>query len=171
MSGWRPLLLTALLLAGCVDATEQTRFEAQSATNTDPWLFSYTDTRGRSVDAQALRGRVTVLLFGASFDLASQAMATRIGQLFRTHTPRFNALAVLIETPNHLGLVQAFADTLLLPYPVALGEPEVVKQHDRWGSVRTVPTLVVLDAEGRERFRTNGVLELEQLEAALSRAR
>ena len=76
------------------------------------------------VSSEELRGRATVLLFVTTFDLASQAEAKHLEDLYRTHKPRINAVAVVMEAPKYAPLARSFAEVLGLSYPVALADDD-----------------------------------------------
>jgi hypothetical protein len=131
--------------------------------------FAYGVPGGGVLGSNATRGRVTALLFVTTFDLPSQVMARRLDEVLRSHRPRINAGAIAVEAPNSAPLVEVFRTTLGLGYPVALtgGGPE---EAGAFGTIDRVPTLVILDARGREVHRAAGVLERELLEQLLTEA-
>jgi hypothetical protein len=96
-------------------------------------------------------------------------MARRLDEALRSHRPRINAGAVALEAPNAAPLVEVFRSTLGLSYPVAL-TGSGAEDGGAFGTVDRVPTLVVLDARGRQVHRVAGVLEMDVLERLLSDA-
>jgi hypothetical protein len=131
--------------------------------------FAYGVPGGGVLRSSTTRGRVTALLFVTTFDLPSQVMARRLDEALRSHRPRINVGAIAVEAPNSAPLVEVFRTTLGLGYPVALtgGGPE---EAGAFGTIDRVPTLVVLDARGREVHRAAGVLEPDVLEQLLTEA-
>ena len=110
------------------------------------------------------------MINGGTFDLASQLMARRLNETIRRHAPRANAGAVILEAPNHGPLAEVFRQSLGLVYPVAMADSLGTLEGGPFGVVDRVPTLVVLDRSGRQRFRRSGVLTLEELDEALRAA-
>jgi hypothetical protein len=133
------------------------------------YVFGTTD--GEELSAEGMRGRVTALLFVTTFDLASQVAAKQLNQALHTHTPRINAGAVVLEAPKYAPLADVFRSSLKLSYPVAIADLEMLTRNSTLGEVRSVPTLIVFDAQGREVLRQYGAFTSEDLEAWLTRAR
>ncbi len=167
MSTWRFALLS-LLVFSC-GTREPEAPAATTAKRSAPIVFSYGTPAGNVFGSQVTRGRVTAILFVTTFDLPSQVMARRLDDVVRYHRPRVNAGAVVVEAPNAAPLVDVFKQTLDLHFEVALSGTG--DEHDGpFGSIDRVPTLVVLDARGRETFRASGVLEPSAIDDALAAA-
>jgi len=167
VSSLRFALVVALALA-CASEPEPTAptTPARSA----PIVFAYGTPRGEEVGSATTRGRVTALLFVTTFDLPSQLMARRLEEVTKRHRPRVNAVAVALEAPNSAPLVEVFRSTLGLSYPVALESSGAIDHDGPFGTLDRVPTLIVLDARGREVAREAGVVPAEDIDALLERA-
>jgi hypothetical protein len=113
---------------------------------------------------------VTALLFVTTFDLPSQIAARMLDEVIRRHRPRANAGAIALEAPDHAPLVEVFRKTLALSYPVALTMTPGVQHDGPFGVIDRVPTLIVLDARGREVTRGFGNMTAEEIEEALRSA-
>jgi hypothetical protein len=113
---------------------------------------------------------VTAVLFVTTFDVASQIVARRLNDAMRTHHRRFNAGAVVLEAPSAAPLADVFRQSLGLIYPVAMSDGADRSSDGPFGAIEGVPTLVILDASGRERFRHGGVLSSRALDDALTKA-
>lgn len=135
-----------------------------------PIEFAYGTPGGETLTSLNTRGRVTALLFVATFDLPSQVMARRLDEVVRRHKPRVNAGAIALEAPNDAPLVDVFKTSLGLSYPVALTNSVGFDQPTPFGKLDQVPTLVVLDSRGREVARAQGVVSERELDAALTQA-
>jgi hypothetical protein len=145
---------------------------ASSARRAAPILFDFPAVGDDVVvNSETMRGRVTALLFITTFDLASQLLALRLGEVITSFAPRANAAAVVIEPPRYAELLPAYRDAMSLPYPVVIADFATQQGGGPFGSVTYVPTLIVLDREGREVSRHEGPLERRELEAALRQAR
>ena len=132
--------------------------------------FDFGTTEGEELSSVTTRGRVTVLVFVTTFDLASQVVAKRLNQVALSHHPRINAGAVVLEPPNHAPLADAFKSALELSYPVALADLPALEQSSGLGEVRSVPTVLVLNGEGREIVRKLGLCTVSELESWVARA-
>jgi hypothetical protein len=132
--------------------------------------FSYGTPDGGEFTSAQTYGRATVVLFVTTFDLASQVQAERLNQFLHGHRPRINAGAVVLEAPKYALLADAFRSSLSLDYPVAIADDETRSGSGPFGFVGRVPTLVVLDATGREVWRKSGITPSAELKAAVDRA-
>jgi hypothetical protein len=151
-----------------VDAPPEAAPELETGGQVQRYVFGTTD--GQEVSAESMRGRVTVLLFVTTFDLASQVAAKRLNQVLHTHRPRINACAVVVEAAKYAPLADVFRSTLELSYPVALADLATLEQNSTLGELRSVPTVVVLDAHGRELLRKAGNYSVADLDSWLARA-
>ena len=78
--------------------------------------------------------------------------------------------AVVVEAAKYAPLADVFRSTLELSYPVALADLPALEQSSGLGEVRSVPTVLVLNGEGREIVRKFGVCTVSELESWVSRA-
>ncbi|HTV17267.1 MAG TPA: hypothetical protein VMG12_01310 [Polyangiaceae bacterium] len=122
------------------------------------------------ISSATMHGRVTALVFITTFDLASQLAARRLGEVLVSFTPRANAAAVVIEAPVYADLLPSYRSALALPYPVVMADFATQRGTGPFGSITHVPTLVILDREGREVSRHEGSLDADQIKGALRRA-
>jgi hypothetical protein len=122
------------------------------------------------VSSQTTRGRATALVFVTTFDLASQLVARRLGDVLVSFAPRANAAAVVVEAPAYAELLPSYRAALSLPYPVVMADFATQRGTGPFGNITRVPTLVVLDRDGREVFRHEGSIEPDEIRAALRAA-
>ena len=135
-----------------------------------PIEFRFPASDDQVVSSETTRGRATALLFITTYDLASQLVVKRLSDVVVGFTPRANAAAVVIEAPTYAELLPAYRESLALPYPVVMADFATQQGGGPFGSIQNVPTLVVLDRNGREVYRHQGALESREIEAALERA-
>lgn len=158
-------------LCACQSSTLPPTAETPAARLGEPIYFDFPSAGADAeVSSESTRGRVTALLFITMFDIASQIIARRLGEAITTFTPRVNAAAVVIEPPLYAELLPSYRESLSLPYPVVMADYATQSGAGPFGDITRVPTLVVLDREGRETFRHQGPLERDELEQALQRA-
>jgi hypothetical protein len=150
------------------DTPPEAATELETSGQVQRYVFGTTD--GQELSAESMHGRLTALLFVTTFDLASQVAAKRLNQVLHTHRPRFNAGAVVVEAAKYAPLADVFRSTLELSYPVAIADLATMEQNSTLGEVRSVPTLILLDAEGRELLRKTGSFSVEELTSWLVRA-
>jgi hypothetical protein len=129
--------------------------------------FAFPTLDGTVVSSESLRGRLTVIGLLASYDPPSQAQALILRALARDHAPRVNVLVVMLEPEEARPMIDAFVHALDAPFPAVLGDAEAIAGRAPFPGLHEVPSLVVLDAEGRELWRHAGQLDEQQLDAVL----
>jgi hypothetical protein len=165
----RLALIAALALAACrgkepeAPAPTFTSAAARGA----PIRFSYESVDRRPISTESLAGRVSVIGFVATYDDASLLMARYLAELVRRHTPRLNVAVLALDPPENLPIVQAFARAM--PYPVAAADAETIAGNGPFAGLHHVPSVVILDREGREAWRRIGLTDQATLEAALQK--
>ncbi len=132
--------------------------------------FSFSGSDQEIVSSANTRGRVTLLAFVTTYDMASQVVLRRIGELVVSFVPRINAAAVVLEAPQYAELLPAYKESLKLPYPVVMADLATLQGYGPFASIQHVPTVLVLDRSGREVARRQGVLEAEDIERELRAA-
>ena len=161
------LLLTIALGAACASQRPEPQPVFAEIPRGSPLSFQYQLADGKGVlTSQVLRGRSTVIAFLTTYDLASQAQARFLSGLMRKHE-LINIAAIVLEPPDNRPLIVAFRDALELEYPVALGDASLIAGHGPFGDVRSVPSTVVLDSEGRLVWRHVGLSKQEDIENVL----
>jgi hypothetical protein len=131
--------------------------------------FSYPTVNGSLVSDASLRGRMTVIAMVATYDTASQAQTRFVKEIFRGYTPRVNAMLLVLEPPQNLPLIQAYASSLELSFPVAIADSATIAGKGPFAGLHSVPSVVILDREGREVWRKLGIVDTRQLRDALDR--
>jgi hypothetical protein len=132
--------------------------------------FAFGTVQGDVVTSETIRGRVTVLLFMTTFDLASQAQAKQLEDLLHLHAPRFNAIGVVMEPPKNAELVRSFGEVLGLSYPIALADEATLAGEGPFGGITSVPSWVILDRDGRTAFVRAGGMPPRDLEQRVREA-
>jgi hypothetical protein len=152
------------MLAGCTKKDEPPRAPAAAAVpRGEPVAYAYESLDDREVSLAALKGRATVLVFIATYGDASIVQARFLKKVVAEHVPRINAAAVFMEPIENRPLARIFRDTVGLPYPLAMADSPTIAGHGPFVGLDTVPSVVVLDDEGREVFRKVGVAYPDEL--------
>jgi hypothetical protein len=128
--------------------------------------FQFEALDGTAVTTDTSAGRNTVLGFLTTYDLASQAQANFLRMVSRQHVPRTNVYAVVVERQDSRPLVQAFADSLGLRFPVIHIDSRQLA-HTGFADVTSVPSIVILDKQGRRAWRKTGIVEAKEIDATL----
>lgn len=164
-------VVVAWLCTACVTTVEPANVPdatpPSAVADGPPRRFSFVGLDGRPVTAEAMRGRMTLVVFAATYDTASQAQAKFVESVFHRHTPRINALLLVLEPPRHRPMVEAFASALELSYPVAFADAATIAGEGTFSGLHHVPSLVLLDRDGREVWRNIGLVDADGLHAAI----
>lgn len=170
MGRWKGFL--ALLTIRCAAAPVSSVVPAGAIGDAEPGAvrrFAFATTSGKVIRSSELRGRMSLIVFAATYDAASQAQARMVQAVFRQHVPRINVLLIALEPPHHKMLVEAFAQSLNLSYPVALADAATIAGRGAFEGLQHVPSLVLLDRQGRERWRHIGLIREEGVRRAIAR--
>lgn len=162
------LVLSTLVALAC--APSDAIRPARSTPTGLPLAFEFEAPDGQQLSSAETRGRVTVLLLIATFDMASQLSSRQANELLHTFTPRINVGAVIMEPAQYGQLKQTYQETLELDYPVVMADHATLNGRGPFGEVPHIPTLVVLDRAGRESARLLGPVSMEAIEDAIRAA-
>lgn len=170
-------LLLALAIAShaCAAAPEEGTSPTSSAltpvgtveVSGAPVSFRYPNVLGGDLASDDLRGRVTVLLFITTYDVPSQAEVTFLTRLHKEHVPRLNAALIVLEPPESRDIVREYVRALSVDYPVGMADAATIAGRGPFESLQHVPSVVILDREGKERFRHLGPMKYSDLQAAV----
>lgn len=170
MSARRAMLaaVAALLLScGGLGAKEARGPSASLPGHGLPLRYAFTGIDGRAVSSEEHAKRVTVIAFLTTYDVPSQVEARFLASLLRHHTPRLNVAVLMLENEENRPLVDAFAVTLGLSYPIALVDAATIGGQGTFAGLHHVPSVVILDRDGREAYRHVGFIDEATLEAAV----
>lgn len=129
------------------------------------WTFDSLDAR--PVSAAAFRGRVTVVAFITTWDLASQAQVDFLAAMAKRDGAKVNYAAVALQRYADRELVEVYQAKLGLPFPVAIAGGADDPSVKPFAPIEAVPTIVVFDTEGRVVFRKTGLAKSDELRAAM----
>jgi hypothetical protein len=132
--------------------------------------YAFGSIDGRLISSTENQGRVTVLLFGATYDLVTQAVSRRLGDLWHSHSPRTNVALLLLEPPQNVEMVRAYRDMLGLDYPVGLGDSGPEEAGGAFSPIQVIPTWIFLDRRGRAVARVSGDMSFADLVRFVERA-
>jgi hypothetical protein len=155
----------ALLASGCAAAPSTAHSPAEHTRI--PRRFDFVAIDGSRLSSQNTAGRITVLVFITTYDLGSQVVVRELSTVVHRRTPRVNAGVVVLEPPKNAPLVEAYAQSLDIPFPIALADQATLEGRGAFGAVGVVPTTVVLDADGNEVWRRQGSMTHTEISQAL----
>ena len=135
----------------------------------EPLELALRTTTGEFVDVGDLRGRPTLLFLFATFDGVSQAALRPLARFVRAH-PDVHVLGIAAQ-PNAAPLLEAYQLALSPAFTLAYDpEERITEGTSNLGDVDTVPTYIMLDADGMEVARHTGFAGENKLERLLQRA-
>jgi hypothetical protein len=161
-------LILALSAAGCSGKTASAPpLVPASLASGPPVAFSYEALSGKPLSTESVAGRVTVIGFIATYDLHSQAEVRFLTSLGRNHVPRINVAFLVLEAPENLPMIKAFVASLGITDPVAIADADTIAGKGPFTGLHHVPSVVILDQQGREVWRHLGILQERELEQAV----
>jgi hypothetical protein len=118
-----------------------------------PVEFAFDSLDERSVNADATRGKPTVLVFMTTSSLPAQAQVDFLIAMAKRDASRVNYAAVALEPDANREIVDLYKKALGIPFPVALANAETLAGVGPFGDVSAVPVTVLLDRAGRVVWR------------------
>ena len=136
-----------------------------------PVTYSYDSLDNRAVSSKAMRGRPTVLAFVTSYDLESQAQVDYLATMARHDADHINYAFVALERPESRELVEAFRSFVQSKFGVsltaAMADAETIAGGGPFGDVHVVPTVVILDRDGKVRWQRTGLVKADDIRAGM----
>jgi thiol-disulfide isomerase/thioredoxin len=162
------VVLAALLSAGCPSSSPE---EATDETASKPAVlapqFSLPDLDGNQVELAALRGRVVVIDFWATWCAPCVFQIPVLNEFQERHQgDGVVVLGVSVDLEGD-GVVREFAQEHGVRYPVLLGDESLAREFGAMG----FPSLFVIAPDGSVDFSHIGVIDVEALEEAVEEAR
>jgi peroxiredoxin len=119
-----------------------------------PIRFALTGLDGAKISSDSVRGKPYVLVFFTTWDVASQAQMIALSKYCSgatiaksAHPCKSSVAAVALDDAQNRELVEAFAETMKLPFPVATAT--LLEARALLGEGLGVPTTLVVDSLGR----------------------
>jgi hypothetical protein len=164
-------LAVAIALAAVACGGKPTRVGETPLAGVAPtWKFDSLDER--PVSSDAFKGKPSVIAFISTGDpYASQAEVNFLVAMAKNDGERVNYALVALQDGTTRELVEIYRDTLKVTFPVALGDSATTAGGGPFGDVGIVPTVVVLDAEGRIALKKSGVVKPEEIRAELNKTK
>ena len=133
-----------------------------------PYRFDSLDDRPVSSDASG--GKPTILCFVTTGDIVGQAQVDYLVAMAKNDGTKVNYALVALHPRKEITLVDAYAHTLKVEFPVALGDSKTLSEGGPFGEIAAVPTVVVLDAQNRLVWKHTGLAKPEEIRGHLRRA-
>jgi hypothetical protein len=123
----------------------------------------------RPVSSAVHRGKPTVIAFVTTGDVVGQAQLDFLVAMAKNDGLRVNYALVALHPRKEIVLVEAYVAALKVEFPRALGDPSALTAGGPFGAISAVPTVVVLDREGRLLWKHTGLAKADELRAHLPR--
>lgn len=131
------VIVSMALLTGCTNKSAQS--------DSVPADFTLQDISGKSITLSDYKGKVVLLEFWATWCPPCRASVPGLEKLYKTYKDK--GLVVLAVSMDEGGwdVVQSFVKEYGITYSVLKGTEDVAVQYQ----VRSIPTLIVLNREGK----------------------
>lgn len=127
------------------------------------YVFDALDERPVSSDAH--RSKPTVIVFVTTGDLTGQAQVDFLVAMAKNDGTRVNYALVALHPRKEIVLVESYTKTLNVDFPTALGDRAAAGPDGPFGEIAAVPTVVVLDRQGRLVWKHTGLAKPDELRA------
>lgn len=117
----------------------------------------------RPVTSDVNRGKPTVIAFITTGDIVGQAQVSYLVHMAKNDGDRVNYVVVALHPRKEIVLVETYRETLGIPFPVALGDTSVTSAAGPFGEIPAVPTVIILDREGRIVWKHTGLAKNDEL--------
>ena len=167
-------MLVAAALAGCSGKqTERAPVgvsEKAGATFPDtPITYLFDPLDERPVSSAAHRGKPTILAFVTTGGWDGQAQVDYLVAMAKNDGATVNYALIALHPRKEIVLVEAYVSALKVEFPVALANPSLMASTGPFGEVSAVPTVVVLDREGRIVWKHTGLAKAAELRSHMRR--
>jgi hypothetical protein len=132
-----------------------------------PIEFEFDSLDNRPVNAASTRGAPTVIAFTTTWDLMSQAQVDFLVKMAKHDGESVHYALVALQESKDRELVEVYAQKLGVEFPVALADAATIAGGGPFGDVHNVPTVVVLDKQGRLVWLHPGVAKSAEIRAAM----
>lgn len=136
---------------------------------TTPVTYTFDSLDERPVSSDAMRGKPTVLVFVVTGDILGQAQVDFLVAMAKNDGTKVNYAIVAVHPRREIVLVDTYVQTLKVTFPVALADASATGAGGPFGDIPAVPTLVVLDPEGKIVWKHTGLAKPEEIRAHMPR--
>lgn len=134
-----------------------------------PVSYAFDTLDERPVSSVVHRGKPTVLAFVTTGDIVGQAQVDYLVAMAKNDGAKVNYALVALHPRKEIPIVEAYVSALKVEFPVALGDASVMNANGPFGEIAAVPTVVVLDREGRIVWKHTGLAKSDELRGHMRR--
>jgi hypothetical protein len=126
-------------------------------------LFNFDSLDDRPVSSESTVGKPTVIVFTTTGDIVGQAQVSYLVHMAKNDGDRVNYAMVAFHPRKEAVLVETYKSTLGVEFPVALADAASMNESGPFGEIPAVPTVVILDRQGRIVWKHTGLAKNEEL--------
>lgn len=132
-------------------------------------VYAFDSLDERPISSEHFRGKRVVLAFVTTDHLGSQAQLNYLNAMAKHDGDRVHYAMIALDARERRELVELYRKALGIPFPVAMVDAAKMGKDGPFGELKVVPTVIVLDADGRETFRHEGVIAANELRSHMGR--
>jgi hypothetical protein len=134
-----------------------------------PVTYAFDTLDERPVSSAAHRGKPTVLAFVTTGDIVGQAQVDYLVAMAKNDGAKVNYALIAMHPRKEIMLVEAYMSALKVEFPVALGDASAMAPQGPFGEIAAVPTIVVLDRDGKIVWKHTGLAKADELRGHMHR--
>jgi thiol-disulfide isomerase/thioredoxin len=169
------VILLASLLASCSlacspAATNVTASIGGDNAASDPHsaiTYKYDSLDEKPVSSDAFAGKPVVLAFVTTYDIVSQAVMDYLAAMSKRDGDQVHYAMIAVQDGSDRELVEVYREHLKIDFPVAMGDAASIAGGGPFGDVHVVPTIVILNREGRVVWRHVGIAKSAEIRNAM----
>jgi len=128
-----------------------------------PVAYVFDPLDERPVSSAAHRGKPTILAFVTTGGWDGQAQVDYLVAMAKNDGTKVNYALIALHPRKEIVLVAAYVSALKVEFPVALADPSLMASSGPFGDIAAVPTVVVLDRDGRIVWKHTGLAKAAEL--------
>jgi hypothetical protein len=134
-----------------------------------PVTYAFDPLDERPVSSAAHRGKPTILAFVTTGDIVGQAQVDYLVAMAKNDGAKVNYALIALHPRKEIMLVEAYLSALKVEFPAALGDPSVMAPQGPFGEFAAVPTVVILDRDGKIVWKHTGLAKADELRGRMRR--
>jgi len=134
-----------------------------------PVTYAFDTLDERPVSSSAHRGRPTILAFVTTGDIVGQAQVDYLVAMAKNDGAKVNYALIAMHPRKEIMLVEAYMSALKVEFPVALGDASAMAPQGPFGEIAAVPTIIVLDRDGKIVWKHTGLAKADELRGHMRR--